>query len=168
LLLELFSHKQAHGLVSRYKKTKEKIMIAYQLSIFAENKSGKLAQITGVLAKEKINIRATTIATADTFGIINLIVDDPKRAEAVLSQAGMTVHLREVLAVLIPDIPGGLDNLMQLLYQGGININNAYGFVLESSKKAVFVVDVDQMEKTEKLLEEKGFKTLNVQSLSEM
>jgi hypothetical protein len=143
-------------------------MFAYQLSIFAENKSGKLAQITGVLAKEKINIRATTIATADTFGIINLIVDDPRSAEAVLSQAGMTVHLREVLAVLIPDTPGGLDKLMQLLYQEGININNAYGFVLESSKKAVFVVDVDQMQKTEKLLEQKGFKTLDVQSLSAM
>jgi hypothetical protein len=141
-------------------------MIAYQLSIFAENKSGKLAKVTGVMAKEKINIRATTIATADTFGIINLIVDDPKRAEAALSQEGMTVHLREVLAVLIPDTPGGLDNLMQLLYQEGININNAYGFVLESSKKAVFVVDVDQMQKTEKLLEEKGFKTLDTQALS--
>ena len=143
-------------------------MIAYQLSIFAENKSGKLAQITGVLAKEKINIRATTIATADTFGIINLIVDDPRRAEAALSTAGMTVHLREILAVLIPDVPGGLDNLMQLLYQEGININNAYGFLLESSKKAVFVVDVDQMQKTEKLLEQKGFKTLNIRSLSSM
>jgi hypothetical protein len=76
--------------------------------------------------------------------------------------------LREVLAVLIPDTPGGLDILMQLLYQGGININNAYGFILESSKKAVFVVDVDQMEKTEKLLEQKGFKTLDVESLSSM
>ncbi len=97
-----------------------------------------------------------------------MIVDDPKSAEAVLSQAGMTVHLREVLAVLIPDTPGGLDNLMQLLYKEGININNAYGFVLESSKKAVFVVDVDQMQKTEKLLEQKGFKTLDVQSLSSM
>ena len=63
-------------------------MIAYQLSIFAENKSGKLAQITGVLAKEKINIRATTIATADTFGIINLIVDDPKHAEDGVVQSG--------------------------------------------------------------------------------
>jgi hypothetical protein len=143
-------------------------MIAYQLSIFAENKSGKLAQITGVLAKEKINIRATTIATADTFGIINLIVDDPRRAEAALSTAGMTVHLREILALLIPDVPGRLVNLMQLLYQEGININNAYGFLLESSKKAVFVVDVDQMQKTEKLLEQKGFKTLNIQSLSSM
>lgn len=143
-------------------------MFAYQLSIFAENKSGKLAQITGVLAKEKINIRATTIATADTFGIINLIVDDPRRAEAALSAAGMTVHLREILAVLIPDNPGGLDSLMQLLYQEGININNAYGFVLETSRKAVFVVDVDQMEKTANLLEQKGFKTLDSQSLSDM
>ncbi len=143
-------------------------MIAYQISIFAENKSGKLAKVTGVLAKEKINIRATTIATADTFGIINLIVDDPKRAEKVLSDAGMTVHLREVLAVLIPDIPGGLDKLMQILSEEGININNAYGFILESSKRAVFVVDVDQMPKTEKLLDEKGFKTLDAQSLSGM
>ena len=143
-------------------------MFANQLSIFAENKSGKLAHITGVLAREKINIRATTIATADTFGIINLIVDDPKRAEKALSDAGMTVHLREVLAVLIPDTPGALDNLMQMLYQEGININNAYGFVLESSKKAVFVVDVDQMHKAEKLLDLKGFKTLDSESLSKM
>jgi len=143
-------------------------MIAYQLSIFAENKPGKLALVTGVLAKEKINIRATTIATADTFGVVNLIVDDPKRAEAALSKAGMTVHLREVLAILIPDKPGGLDNLTQLLHQEGININNAYGFVLEGSKKAVFVVDVDQLQKTEKLLEEKGFETLNTEKLSAM
>ena len=68
-------------------------MVAYQLSIFAENKPGKLARVTGVLAKEKINIRATTIATADTFGVINLIVDDPRRAEKALSDAGMTCLL---------------------------------------------------------------------------
>jgi hypothetical protein len=141
-------------------------MIAYQLSIFAEDKPGKIAHVTSVLAKEKISIRATTISTADTFGVINLIVDDPQRAEAVLTQAGLTVHLRNVLAVLIDDKPGGLDTLMQLLYQEGININNAYGFVLESSKKAVFIVDVDKTEKTEKLLEEKGFKTLDTRALS--
>jgi len=97
-----------------------------------------------------------------------LIVDDPQRAEAVLSKAGMTVHLREVLAILIPDKPGGLDSLTQLFHQEGINVNNAYGFVLEGSKNAVFVVDVDQMQKTEKLLEQKGFKTLDTKSLSAM
>lgn len=141
-------------------------MIAYQLSIFAENKPGKLAHVTTVLAKEKINIRATTISTSDTFGVISLIVDDPKRAEAALTKAGMTVHLREVLAILIPDKPGGLDNLTQLLLKEGINVNNAYGFVLESSKKAVFVVDVDQTEKTEKILEKHGFQTLDTAALS--
>jgi len=80
----------------------------------------------------------------------------------------MTVHLKEVLAVLIPDEPGGLDKLTQLFLKEDVNVNNAYGFVLEGSKKAVFVVDVDQIQKTEKLLEEKGFKTLDTQSLSKM
>jgi len=141
-------------------------MIAYQLSVFAEDKPGKLAHVTSVLAKADISIRATTISTSDTFGVINLIVNDPKRAEKALTEAGMTVHLKNVLAVLIPDQPGGLDKLMQLLYQESININNACGFVLECAEKAVFVVDVDQIEKTEKLLEESGFKTLDTEALS--
>jgi hypothetical protein len=141
-------------------------MIAYQLSIFAENKPGKLAHVTSVLARENISIRATTISTSDTFGVISLIVDDPKRAESALTRAGMTVHLREVLAILIPDKPGGLDKLTQLLEKEGVNINNAYGFVLESAKKAVFVVDVDQMEKTEKVLEMHGFQTMDTEMLS--
>lgn len=143
-------------------------MIAYQLSVFAEDKPGKLAHVTGVLAKAGISIRATTISTFDTFGVINLIVDDPRRAEQALAGAGMTVHLKDVLAVLIPDRPGGLDDLMQLLYQEGVNINNAYGFVLESAEKAVFVVDVDQLEKTEKLVEARGFQTIDTEALSKM
>jgi hypothetical protein len=141
-------------------------MIAYQLSIFAENKPGVLARITGVLAKARISIRATTISTSDTFGVISLIVDDPQRGKAVLTEAGMTVQLRRVLAVLIPDQPGGLDKLTQLLFREGINVDNAYGFVLESAEKAVFVVEVDQLEKTEKLLEKNGFKTLDTDALS--
>lgn len=141
-------------------------MITYQLSIFAENKPGRLAAVTQVLAKEKINIRATTIATSDTFGVINLIVDDPQRAEAALKKAGMTVTLIRVLAVVIPDQPGGLDQLTQLLFAEGININNAYGFVLEGSRKAVFVVSVDQIEKAEALLEKKGFQTLDAEALA--
>lgn len=143
-------------------------MITYQLSIFAENKPGRLAAVTQVLAKEKINIRATTIATSDTFGVINLIVDDPPRAEAALTKAGMTVTLSRVLAVVIPDQPGGLDKLTQLLHAEGININNAYGFVLEGSRKAVFVVSVDRIEAAEKLVERNGFQTLDAEALSAM
>lgn len=141
-------------------------MITYQLSIFAENKPGRLAAVTQVLAKEKINIRATTIATSDTFGVINLIVDNPQRAKEALTKAGMTVTLNRVLAVVIPDQPGGLDKLTQLLVSEGININNAYGFVLEGRRKAVFVVSVDQIEKAEKLLENNGFQTLDAEALS--
>ncbi|NPU84974.1 MAG: ACT domain-containing protein [Syntrophaceae bacterium] len=141
-------------------------MIAHQLSIFAENKPGKLAAVTSVLAKAKVSIRATTIATTDTFGVINLIVDDPKAAQAALTKAGMMVKLRPVLAILIDDKPGGLDRLTQLLFKEGVNVNNAYGFVLESREKAVFVVDVDQMEKAEKLVEKNGFRTLDTEALS--
>jgi hypothetical protein len=141
-------------------------MISYQLSIFAENKPGRLAAVTRVLAKEKISIRATTISTSDTFGVIHLIVDDPPRAEAVLTKAGMTVSLDRVLAVVIPDQPGGLDRLTQLLLTENVNINNAYGFVLEGRRKAVFVVSVDQIEKAEALLEKNGFQTLDAEALS--
>ena len=141
-------------------------MTAKQLSIFAENKPGKLAAVTAVLAREKISIRATTISTSDTFGVINLIVDDPRRAQEALTKAGMMVRLRDVLAVLIDDRPGGLDRLTQLLFKENVNVNNAYGFVLESREKAVFVVDVDQIDKALKIIEKNGFKTLDEAGLS--
>ena len=141
-------------------------MTAKQLSIFAENKPGKLAAVTAVLAREKISIRATTISTSDTFGVINLIVDDPRRAQEALTKAGMMVRLRDVLAVLIDDRPGGLDRLTQLLFRENVNVNNAYGFVLESREKAVFVVDVDQIDKALKIVEKNGFKTLDEAGLS--
>ena len=78
----------------------------------------------------------------------------------------MTVRLRDVLAVLIDDRPGGLDRLTQLLFKENINVNNAYGFVLESREKAVFVVDVDQIDKALKIVEKNGFKTLDEAGLS--
>jgi len=141
-------------------------MIASQLSIFSENKPGKLAAVTSILAKEKVNIRATTISTSDTFGVINLIVDDPERAQSALIKSGMLVKIRSVLAILLDDQPGGLNKLAQLMAKENINVNNAYGFVLENRVSAVFVVDVDQPEKAEKVIEKMGFKTLDAEALS--
>lgn len=141
-------------------------MRAYQLSIFAENKPGRLAKVTGILKKENINIRAISISSSDAFGVINMLVDDPERAQKALSGAGLTVNLKEVIAVVIEDRPGGLDKLIQLLYDENINVENAYGFVLESWKKAVFVVDVDQREKTDEVLQKQGFETLDPEALS--
>jgi hypothetical protein len=141
-------------------------MTVHQLSVFAENKPGQLARITRVLSKEKVNIRATTIATSHSYGVINLIVDDPQRARKALTADGLMVTMKEVIAVVIEDKPGGLDKLTQLLAKENININNAYGFVLESWKTAIFVVDVDQMEKAQQLIKKAKFKTLDDDSLT--
>ncbi len=141
-------------------------MIVHQLSIFAENKPGSLARVTAILAREKVNIRATTIATSDTFGVISLIVDDPERACRVLTDEGLMVNLKDVIAVVIEDRPGGLDSLIQLLYREKVNVNNAYGFVLESSRTAVFVVDVDQIERAQTLIEQNGYRLLDAKALS--
>ncbi len=141
-------------------------MVAYQLTIPAENKPGRLARVTSVLAKEKINMRAITISSFGAHGFFNLIVDEPKRAHKVLSKEGLTVELKEVIAVLIDDRPGGLDRLVQLLAEEGINVENAYGFVLETHKNAVFVVEVDDITKTQKILSVKGFKTLDPDALN--
>lgn len=141
-------------------------MIAYQMSVSAENQPGSMARVTHILAKEKINMRAVTIASNGPSGIINFLVDNPQAGLKALKKEGLNASLKEVIAVLIEDKPGGLDRVIQILADNKINIENAYGFVLESRKNAVFVVDVDQIKKTEKLLEDAGFKTLDADALS--
>lgn len=141
-------------------------MIAYQLCVEAQNKPGSLARITATLAREKINLRSITISTFHDHGIINILVDDSKKGFKALQKEGLPVSLKPVLAVLIDDKPGGLDELIQLLYKENINVENAYGFVLESWKNAVFVLDVDQEEKTRKILHEAGFKMLSADALA--
>jgi len=141
-------------------------MIAYQLTVPADNAPGRLAGVTGVLNREKINIRAITISSFGERGFFNILVDDPRGAQKALSKEGLSVELKEVIAVLIEDKPGGLDRLVQFLAAEKINVENAYGFVLESHQKAVFVIQVDQIEKTLKMLEKEKFKTLSAEALA--
>jgi hypothetical protein len=141
-------------------------MIAYQVTVPTENTPGKLARVSGILTREKINIRAITISSFGDRGFFNILVDDPKLAQKVLTREGLQADLREVIAVIIDDKPGGMDKLVQLLAAEGINIENAYGFVLESNKTAVFVVDVSDPEGTEKILKAHRFKTLSTEALA--
>lgn len=143
-------------------------MTAYQLTIPAENKPGTLSRITSILSQNKINMRAITITSFGDNGFFHLIVDDPKKARDSLKAQGINVELKEVIAVLIDDKPGSLDKLIQLLYQKNINVENAYGFVLESRKKAVFVVDVNKIDDTQIILKEAGYKTLDPDSLNDI
>ncbi len=143
-------------------------MKAYQLTIPAENKPGVLAKVTSILARKKINIRSATISSFGDSGFINLIVNNPKLGEKVLRKEGIPVELIEVIAVLIEDRPGGLDKLLQILFKENINIENGYGFVIESRKNAVFVIDVKELARAKELIEASGFKTLSPQQLSEI
>ena len=141
-------------------------MTAYQLTIPAENEPGFLARVTAVLAREKINLRAITITSFGKNGFLHLVVDEPERAHKVLAREGVPSALKAVIAVLIEDKPGGLNRLVQLLARERLNIENAYGFVLESHQKAVFVVDVDELDKTQEILQANRFITLDPEALN--
>ncbi len=139
---------------------------AYQLTIPVENKPGKLAEVSSILAREKINIRAITISSFGQSGFLNIMVDDPKLARKALEKEGITVELKEIIAVILEDRPGGMDKLVQYMGEEGINIENAYGFVLESHKTAVFIIDVSDIDRTRSILKEQGFKTLGTEALA--
>ncbi|MEA3415483.1 MAG: ACT domain-containing protein [Thermodesulfobacteriota bacterium] len=141
-------------------------MKAYQLSILAENKPGTLARVTKILAKEKINIRSITISSHGEFGIINAIVDHPRQAQKALGRNGLSVSLKNIIAVPIEDKPGAFDKLVQLLAGKNINIENSYGFVLESWKKAIIILDVQELEMAREILEKAGFEILSEEEMS--
>jgi hypothetical protein len=143
-------------------------MKAYQLTIPAENKPGVLARVTSILARKKINIRSATISSFGDSGFINLIVNDPKQGHKTLTREGIPVELKEIITVLIEDRPGGLDKLLQILSTENINIENGYGFVIESRKNAVFILDVKELERAKDLIKASGFKTLAPQELSDI
>ena len=141
-------------------------MKAYQLSILAENKPGSLARVTKILAKEKINLRSITISSHGEFGVINAIVDHPRQAEKALNREGLSVSLKDIIAVSIEDKPGSFDKLVQLFADKNINIENSYGFVLESWKKAIIVLDIQELERAKEILEKAGFEILNEEEMS--
>ncbi len=139
---------------------------AYQLTIPVENKPGQLAEVSHILASEKFNIRAITISSFGDRGFFNIMVDDPRLAKKVLEKAGIRTELKEIIAVVLDDRPGGMDKLVQYLAKEKINIENAYGFVLESHKTAVFVLEVSDIEETRRILSEQGFTTLGTEALA--
>ncbi len=132
-----------------------------QISIFLENKSGRLAQVTKVLGENGINIRALSIADTTDFGILRLIVNDPDKAYQVLKQDGFTLSATDVIAVEVTDRPGGLAGVLQILDQAKINIEYLYAFLQKSSAAALVVFRVEQLEEAIKTLQESGTRILS-------
>ncbi len=127
-----------------------------QISVFLENKAGRLAEVTRVLGEAGINIRALSLADTTDFGILRLIVDQYDRARQILKDKGFTVGKTEVAAVEVPDKPGGLGSVLQILARAGINVEYMYAFVQHSGKNAVIIFRFDNLEDAINLLLKEG------------
>jgi len=136
-----------------------------QISIFIENKSGRLAEITRILGDAGINIRALSLADTSDFGILRLIVNDVETANAVLKEKGFTVSKTEVVAVEVPDSPGGLSSLLQTLDANQINVEYMYAFVERCGGNAVIIFRFDETDKAIDALNGSGFTILKGERL---
>ena len=137
-------------------------MTIKQLSVFVENKAGRLAVITSALAKAGVDIRAISVADTSDFGILRLIVDKPDTAVQALKDAGMTVSLTNVIGVCIDDVMGRFAKLTNVLNDNGVCIEYVYAFVSRQHGKAYIILRVDNEEKAIDAL-----KTENVDFLTE-
>jgi len=131
-----------------------------QLSIFVENKPGKINKITGILEKEKINLKAMTIADSGTFGIVKIITDNNRKAFDILKRANFLVTLQDVVVVEIPDKVGAFHKVAKTLEDEKINIEDAYGFIIEEGEKAALILKVPETERVEKILKKQGYKLI--------
>jgi hypothetical protein len=127
-----------------------------QISVFLENKAGRLAEVTRVLGEAGINIRALSLADTTDFGILRLIVDQYDKAREILKDKGFTVGKTEVVAVEVPDRPGGLGLVLQILASAGVNVEYMYAFVQHSGKNAVIIFRFDNLEQAIDLLQKEG------------
>lgn len=136
-------------------------MAIVQLSVFLENRLGRLNDVLSVLSGNGINIRALSLADKASYGILRLIVNDPVTGTAVLKKAGVSVNSTPVVAAEVDDEPGGLLKIVSILLESGLNIEYMYAFVEKSGDKAVVVLRIEDTDKAEKLLTEKGVKLLS-------
>jgi len=137
----------------------------HQVSVFAENKPGKISRVTEVLSRNNINIRAITISDSGDYGIIKLLLDKPLEGNECLKNEGITSTLKDIVAIIIDDSPGGLHKAASLLSSSNINVEDAYGFTIREKNQAVFVFQVENVPLTEKLLKEAGFTIISDKEL---
>lgn len=132
-----------------------------QIAVFMENKSGKLAEITSILAENTINIRALSVADTADFGILRLIVDDVEKAKSVLKSEGFTVGITNVLAVEVPDKTGGLASVLKAINEAGLNVEYMYAFVNKTGENAVLIFRFEEMDQAIESLQKDGFTLLS-------
>jgi hypothetical protein len=131
-----------------------------QISIFIENKSGRLAEVTQILGKAGVNIRALSLADTSDFGILRLIVDKTDLARSILKEKGFTVNKTVVVAVEVPDRPLGLYSILDVLDRSKVNVEYMYAFVERCGANAVIIFRFDDPEEAIKVLTHSGIQVL--------
>ncbi|MBI9110184.1 ACT domain-containing protein [Maridesulfovibrio ferrireducens] len=139
-----------------------------QLSIFLENRAGRLAEVTRLLSEAKVNIRALSLADTSDFGILRLIVSDFDKAQKTLKDAGFTVGKTTVVAVVVDDHPGGLHSLLEMLRNASINVEYMYAFVQQSGNNAVIIFRFDRTDQAIELLAENNIQMIPSEELSKL
>lgn len=139
-----------------------------QLSIFLENQSGRLADVTMAMGDEGVNIRALSLADTSGFGILRLIVDNIEKAHEILKDQGFTVRETDVIAVEIPDQPGGLGKVLNIFGDAKINIEYMYAFVGTSGENAVVIFRIDNVDQAVETLHAKGVKILSASQVYQL
>lgn len=136
-----------------------------QISLFLENKPGHLNAICRTLAAAQINIVTLSLADTQQFGIVRLIVEEWQKAKAVLEQAGYVVNVREVVAAAVPDQPGGMAEILDVVGQAGVNIEYMYAFAFRHGAEAVLVFRFDNPDRAIEALKTAGHDVLDAVTL---
>ena len=143
-------------------------MTVNQISIFLENKPESLSQLTDVLAKNNVNMRALSLADTSDFGIARIITDDCAAAEEILKNNDYIVKTTGVIAIEIPDEAGSLNKILKLLAENGRNIEYMYGFTGRKTNSACMIIRCTNMQKTEEILESNGIHTISQDELRDI
>ncbi len=143
-------------------------MLIKQISIFVENKPGRLSAVTKLLSDNGIDIRALSVADTKDFGILRLIVNKPDKACEVLKNADCTVSLTNVIAIGIHDQPGGLSAAMDCLYGANISVEYMYAFISKSEDQAYVILRVENNDKAVEALKESNFTILKAEEVYDM
>lgn len=141
-------------------------MLAKQLSIFLENKSGRLTEVTEVLGREHINLSAMSIADNSDFGILRCIVSEPDKAYSLLKAAGFTVKVTDVIGMTVPNTPGALSVVLRHLSDSGVFIEYLYSFA--NGDGANVVIRPNNLEECERILQEKKIDLIAANDLYQM
>lgn len=141
-------------------------MTAKQISVFLENKPGQLTEFTKLLNKNHISMHALSLADAEDFGILRIIVDDSYQAACVLKEAGYVFSITPVLAVEIPDKPGSLVNILEILGQNNVNLEYTYAFTARKEDCAYMIFRVADNEEAIRVLNQNGIKLVCQSELS--